>query len=194
MKRLLRILRITSLTLSLLICLTSLFMWHRSLSYWDLFTIRIGRHHITINTYPDAALLVCGHRQAGPPGELSCGHYPQHHPLGDKVVNHQYRWGMRWFSVSRTQWLEARLTPEGVTYRGFQFAASFWSIALFTFLLPALFFVFRLRRTLKRRHLRRSGLCPHCGYDLRASPNLCPECGTLIQTNQNPKPSLPAPR
>ena len=48
-----------------------------------------------------------------------------------------------------------------------------WMLALAAAVLPA----FWLRR--HRRHLGRltRGLCPACGYDLRASPERCPECG-----------------
>ena len=38
------------------------------------------------------------------------------------------------------------------------------------------------RRRLSRRRTR--GLCPACGYDLRATPGRCPECGTAVEAKR----------
>ena len=54
-----------------------------------------------------------------------------------------------------------------------------WDVFIpYRFLLPAAL-AMPLLRGVKwwRRRGRRPGLCPRCGYDLRATPGRCPECG-----------------
>jgi hypothetical protein len=50
-----------------------------------------------------------------------------------------------------------------------------WPVALAFFVLPTA----RAGRRWQRARHRRAGLCPTCGYDLRATPGRCPECGTI---------------
>jgi hypothetical protein len=56
----------------------------------------------------------------------------------------------------------------------------FWSLALAAALLPLTWLAHRLwmRRRAARR--RGAGLCPACGYDLRATTDRCPECGLIL--------------
>ncbi|HET6249920.1 MAG TPA: hypothetical protein VFE47_19680 [Tepidisphaeraceae bacterium] len=56
-------------------------------------------------------------------------------------------------------------------------AIPYWLPVLTTGLLPA----FMLLQRLRTRRRSRTGHCPTCGYDLRATPGRCPECGTVAQ-------------
>ena len=55
------------------------------------------------------------------------------------------------------------------------FSASCWFLTAFFALLPLVVLI----RFALQRSRRGTGFCPHCGYDLRATPGHCPECGTV---------------
>ncbi len=59
----------------------------------------------------------------------------------------------------------------------------YWFLLAVTGTLPIVHFLSRRRR--RRAARAAAGLCPACGYDLRATPDRCPECGTLT----NPAPA-----
>jgi hypothetical protein len=81
----------------------------------------------------------------------------------------------------------------GLGFRRVEFAsgATLWIVPYWPFALACgAVNVLDLRRIMirKRREARVArGLCPGCGYDLRATPGLCPECGAAPP----PPPPLP---
>ena len=56
--------------------------------------------------------------------------------------------------------------------------APYWFLSALTAVLPGSWSIIH-RRGWRRRHRSAAGLCPACGYDLRATPGRCPECGLV---------------
>jgi hypothetical protein len=66
--------------------------------------------------------------------------------------------------------------PDFAVVRSFVFV-SFWLLCVAGAVLPGICLV----RAWRRRWRGRLGVCPFCGYDLRATPDRCPECGAVSQ-------------
>ena len=57
-----------------------------------------------------------------------------------------------------------------------------WWLIFVILALPLFLPIVLSKQRLQRRRLR-AGLCPECGYDLRATPGRCPECGWGLNTS-----------
>jgi hypothetical protein len=97
---------------------------------------------------------------------------------------------MVWDLVDRPGRYDRELDLLGIAYRSTRskytpgryeawMKLPYWLPLLASCLVPVWWFIaYRIRA--QRRDRVRRGLCPECGYDLRASTGRCPECGTTI--------------
>jgi hypothetical protein len=76
-----------------------------------------------------------------------------------------------WLDQNYSAWLKY---PVGTT-ASWEFGLHDWFLVL-VFALPETCCLIAI--ALHERQMA-TGLCPHCGYDLRATPVRCPECGTV---------------
>jgi hypothetical protein len=89
--------------------------------------------------------------------------------------------GYYWRTSPSSPGMRGNKLPLSVQFGGTDEEAKEWGVQVPYLLLmlllgiaPARWCFSWKRTTNKQRH----GLCPSCGYDLRATPHRCPECGT----------------
>jgi hypothetical protein len=92
-------------------------------------------------------------------------------------------WGVE---VGHFAHYDRSLAPNRPGAEGHLVIVPFWELLLAITLLGGPLWIYWYR-TWKRY---KPGLCPHCGYDLRASPDRCPECGKPTSSSiAQPEPS-----
>jgi hypothetical protein len=149
--------------LSLLLCLASAGLWVRS--YWR------GDHYgfskLSL-VYADRGELVLfiGDGDANFTFDRGYG--------SDELIDPQYTYNPR--RVSEHTW--NLLVAHGERFPGLNITVvKLWAVVVFFGISPGVALAWILRS--RRRDLL--GLCPVCGYDLRATPERCPECGTIVE-------------
>jgi hypothetical protein len=176
--------------LSLLLFAATIFLWIRSYAVWENFILSVGHE----KAWPIIYVI-----------NSSDGNLTWVRSISDTRVE-KLRRGYRQFPVDRKGmtnfeaifrnaggkyrfgfgWLRQTCALPDYAYAGWSIfrpdvqretrvvIIPLWSVAILTGLLPTGVLIRRIRR-----RGRAVGLCPICGYDLRATPDRCPECGTI---------------
>ena len=153
MRRIL-LLAATWISLALFLVLTALYA--RSWSRRDEVNTTAFRHHILVATFPHHLHII----------------------LAKHASRHPFPWdikfGLLQISASR-RFLEPRFSSNTLYWT---ISVPLWLPMLVVSALP----LWWLFVSLRRRRLRRKGLCINCAYDVRACIDRCSECGQPLPT------------
>jgi hypothetical protein len=181
--RLLRILRLAIAVVSLLLSLAIVVIWIRSYFTADHFS-QYTTYEIENRSYRPIVMVQIGKGGIGfnrifwsaPPDKFagSLGNEPfNHFKQPPHYPDFRYRPSNPPVLGFKFERLGGSL-PNGTTVKVFAFILPLWSLFLVFLLLAVPDAIDRYRRY---QRYRNPNLCPHCGYDLRASGDICPECG-----------------
>ena len=174
--------------LSLLLCAAAAAMWVRGYfvsdrffwhafeddgdrTYWRYHLVLSGRGGVGLNRLVQSGSRP-GYRESilSHPMPTFRSTLPAAYPMFNVGVGDQPVWGG--FKYGRFTTRDPRRPRPRAD--GWQVVVPYWAITAVTAVAPAAW-TWHWRR--RRRH-HRAGLCPACGYYLRATPGRCPECGT----------------
>jgi hypothetical protein len=189
-RRLARILLNALTVLSLLLCVATIVLWMRSGLETDGRVVMFLRSH-----GPDQALIAYSVESQAGRIRLEGGRYVLRttelrwfdsselsrlkRPMGDwsRANPFDLRFASSNGAAGGIEWGGTPALTQAAPDRYRWLTLPHWYVAAATGLWPAARSYSWLRRSFRRRRRARIGLCPVCGYDLRATPDRCPECG-----------------
>jgi hypothetical protein len=172
LKRARRILLNVAGALSLALCAATVALWVRSYRAQEQLTWRPGASPRSVHVFAARGSLACtvtDRAEYLPPGEARVS---RDRPPRDL---YGYWGGLGVARVRGGGFVLLAPTPD----RPVGVMVPLAAVAVATAIGPAWAAAARVRRS-RRCRRRRAGLCPVCGYDLRATPDRCPECGTVL--------------